>query len=87
MHVAMDFGLETFRERHRRFKIDLLLTLVISNLCGFGSRIKTLIFAISDFFQLLYAQNLKSFEQRCVKVFIGKSLGNNTVPVIFYIKL
>ena len=26
IHVTIDFGPETFRERHRRLKIDLLLT-------------------------------------------------------------
>ena len=30
IHVTIDFGPETFRERHRRLKTDLLLTLVIS---------------------------------------------------------
>ena len=30
IHVTLDFGLETFREKHRRLKTDLLLTRVIS---------------------------------------------------------
>ena len=30
IHVTIDFGPETFRERHRRLKTDLLLTSVIS---------------------------------------------------------
>ena len=30
IHVRIAFGPETFREKHRRLKIDLLLTSVIS---------------------------------------------------------
>ena len=30
IHVTIDFGPETFRERHRRLKTDLPLTCVIS---------------------------------------------------------
>ena len=30
IHVTIDFGPETFRERHRRLKTDLLLTRVVS---------------------------------------------------------
>ena len=30
IHVTIDFGPETFREKHRRLKIHLLLTRVIS---------------------------------------------------------
>ena len=49
---------------------------------------KTLIYAISDFSKLQYAQKLKTFVQRCVKPLTGKSSGNNTIPIIFfYIKL
>ena len=31
IHVTLDFGPETFREKHRRLKTDLLLTRVISS--------------------------------------------------------
>ena len=48
---------------------------------------KNINFAISDFPNLQYARKLKSFVQRCVKVFTGKSLGNKTVPAILCIKL
>ena len=41
-------------------------------------------FMISDFLNLQHARKLKSFVQRCVKVFTGKSLENNAVFFCFF---
>ena len=41
-------------------------------------------FMISDFLNLQHARKLKSFVQRCVKVFTGKSLENNAVFFFFF---
>ena len=48
-----------------------------------GPKLKTLILAILNF-QPVIARQLKPFIQRCDKVFTGRSLGNYTVPVIYY---